>query len=136
MNKFRNKQGGFSLIELMIVIVIIGILAAVGVPIYTANVKKAKQTEADATLGLIRTQLRVEYAENDIYPLAASATDVTAVGDLDFDAADLTGKYFVATNYTYVSTDSVTFTLTCANNGVLDADRTLDQAGTFAGGNQ
>ena len=136
MNKFRNRQGGFSLIELMIVIVIIGILAAVGVPIYTANVKKAKQSECDATLGTIRTQLRVEYAENDIYPLAASATDVTAVAALDFTAADLTGKYFVATNYTYVSTDSVTFTLTCANNGVIDADRTLDQAGTFTGGNQ
>ncbi|MBC8400356.1 MAG: prepilin-type N-terminal cleavage/methylation domain-containing protein [Candidatus Marinimicrobia bacterium] len=134
MNKFRNTKGGFSLIELMIVIVIIGILAAVGVPIYTGNVKKAKQSECDATLGTIRTQLRVEYAENDIYPVANSA--VTAVAALDFVAADLTGKYFTAANYTYVSTDSVTFTLTCANNGVIDADRTLDQAGTFAGGNQ
>jgi len=134
MNKFRNTKGGFSLIELMIVIVIIGILAAVGVPIYTGNVKKAKQSECDATMGTIRTQLRVEYAENDIYPVANSA--VTAVAALDFVAADLTGKYFTAANYTYVSADSVTFTLTCANNGVIDADRTLDQAGTFAGGNQ
>ncbi len=138
MNKFRNKQGGFSLVELMIVLVIIGILAAVGVPIYTGNVKKAKQAEADANMGMIRTQLRVEYAENDTYPanaVAGTADAVTAVTGLSFVAADLDGKYFDAADYTYLWESATTFTLTCDDNGVLDADRTLDEAGTLAGGN-
>jgi len=135
MNKFRNTQGGFSLVELMIVLVIIGILAAVGVPIYTGNVKKAKQAEADATLGMVRTQLRVEYAENDMYPLEATEVAVSAVTGLGFSATSLDGKYFNTASYTYLSTDSITFTLTCAQGDILDADRTLDQAGTFAGGN-
>ncbi|MCF7798007.1 MAG: prepilin-type N-terminal cleavage/methylation domain-containing protein, partial [Candidatus Marinimicrobia bacterium] len=59
----KENQKGFSLVELMIVLVIIGILAAVGVPIYTSNVQKAKMSEADAALGTIRTALRVYYAE-------------------------------------------------------------------------
>ncbi len=134
MNKFRNTQGGFSLVELMIVLVIIGILAAVGVPIYTGNVKKAKQSEADATMGMIRTQLRVEYAENDTYPVKGSSTAVTALTEISMSANNLEGKYFPATAYTYVGTDS-TFTLTCAQGDILDADRTLDEGGTFAGGN-
>jgi prepilin-type N-terminal cleavage/methylation domain-containing protein len=129
-----RKQAGFSLVELMIVLVIVGILAAVGVPIYTSNMNKARQSEADATLGTIRTDLRVYYAENEAYPISA---DASAVADADWNnitAADITGKYFVAANYTYQSADGDDFTLTCAANGILDADRTLNAAGVFAGG--
>ncbi|NQV37056.1 MAG: prepilin-type N-terminal cleavage/methylation domain-containing protein [Candidatus Marinimicrobia bacterium] len=138
MNKLRKSQSGFSLVELMIVLVIIGILAAVGVPIYTGNIKKAKQSEADATMGMIRTQLRVYYAENATYPtnvVAATEDAVTDVTVLNFVAENLTGKYFAAASYTYLFETATTFTLTCAQGSVLDADRILDEAGTFAGGN-
>lgn len=138
MKKLSNRNHGFSLVELMIVLVIIGILAAVGVPIYNGNIKKAKQAEADATLGMIRTELRVYLAENDVYPpntVAATAEAVTAVSGLGFASGDLTGKYFAAAAYTYLRETTTTFTLTCAAGSVLDADRTLDEAGTFAGGN-
>ncbi len=139
MNKLRpSYKPGFSLVELMIVIVIVGILAAVGVPIYNGNVKKAKQSEADATLGMIRTQLRVYYAENASYPanaVSGTADAVTDVSSLSFASGDLTGKYFAAASYTYLQETATTFTLTCAAGTILDADRTLDEAGDFAGGN-
>ena len=104
----------------------------------TVAESKAKQSEADATIDMIRTQLRVEYAENDTYPpnlVAATADAVTLVVPLGMVDANLDGKYFVAANYTYLWESATTFTLTCANNGVIDADRTLDEGGTFAGGN-
>ncbi|RKY60156.1 MAG: prepilin-type cleavage/methylation domain-containing protein [Candidatus Neomarinimicrobiota bacterium] len=133
MKKLMNESG-FTLVELMIVIVIVGILAAVAVPIYQSNIAKAKMTECDAALGTIRTALRVYYAANNAYPTAAAGTAVTSVSGLDISTADLTGKYFTADLYTLASTDS-TYTITCDSDGVLGGtDRTLDHNGNFGGG--
>ncbi len=130
----RKKQAGFSLVELMIVLVIIGILAAVGVPIYTSNMNKARQAEADATLGTIRTDLRVYYAENNsTYPVVATDSPVVGATWNNINATELTGKYFTDASYTYTGDGSI-FTITCAGGNWLDTDRTLDQAGDFAGG--
>jgi prepilin-type N-terminal cleavage/methylation domain-containing protein len=53
---FRNKKG-FTLIELMIVVAIIGILAAIAIPMYNANVNKAKLQEATDTIGAIKDEV-------------------------------------------------------------------------------
>ena len=78
MKKLLRNQAGFTLVELMIVIVIVGILAAVAVPIYQSNITKAKMSECDAALGTIRTALRISYAEHGNYPVVATGTEVTA----------------------------------------------------------
>jgi prepilin-type N-terminal cleavage/methylation domain-containing protein len=133
MSKLRN-QNGFSLVELMIVIVIIGVLAAIAVPIYSSNVKKAKMSEADAALGTIRTQLRIYYGENGSYPIAATAENVVGASWNDIKPGELTGKYFTDASFTYVSADGINYTITCAKGNVLDSDRTMDQNGTLSGG--
>ena len=129
-----KRNSGFSLVELMIVIVIIGVLAAVAVPIYSNNVMKAKMSEADAALGSIRTQLRVYYGENGVYPTATDEL-VVDVGTTwnDINANELDGKYFSDSSYTYTG-DATTFTITCAKGDILEADRTLNQSGDLAGG--
>ena len=98
MYKLMNDKRGFTLVELMITIVIVGVLATVAIPLYKANVKRAKASEADATMGSIRTSLRVYYAENTAYPIRASYGPVHTMSDsIDIDSLDLVGKYFPAT---------------------------------------
>ena len=63
----RNKKG-FTLIELMIVVAIIGILAAIAIPMYTANVNKAKLQEAVDTLGAIKDEVSNYVSDRGTYP--------------------------------------------------------------------
>ncbi len=68
MNTMHNRRvGGFTLVELMVVAIIVAILAAVAIPLMAGNKKRAMSTEAETALGTIRTQLRVMYAETGNY---------------------------------------------------------------------
>ncbi len=129
-----KRKSGFSLVELMIVIVIIGVLAAVAVPIYTNNVIKAKMSEADASLGSLRTQLRVYYGENGEYPTVSPADYAIGASWNDIRTGELTGKYFTDSSYTYLCTDGTNYTITCTAGDILKTDRTLNQYGALAGG--
>lgn len=62
-NNQRNRQKGFSLIELMIVVAIIGILSAIAVPNYQRFQRKSRQSEAKATLAAIWTAQKSYFAE-------------------------------------------------------------------------
>ena len=62
----KSRMSGFTLVELMVVVIIIGILAAAAVPIYTAQTRRAKTSEALAGLGAIRSAERVYKTENGI----------------------------------------------------------------------
>ena len=69
---FRNKaQGGFTLIELVIVIVILGILAAVAIPKYEDMREEARTAALKGQLGSIRSALAIQYARNALSGSAA-----------------------------------------------------------------
>ena len=81
LQKFRgNNQKGFTLIELMIVVAIIGILAAIAIPNYLSYTCKAKQSEAKSSLGAIATCEEAYLAEYDTYKNAADADALAVVG--------------------------------------------------------
>ena len=67
MKRFRNAQGGFTLMELMVVIVIVAILAAVAVPLYINYVNDARNTEAKGAIGAIITAEQTWYQSNNDY---------------------------------------------------------------------
>ena len=81
----RNVQKGFTLIELMIVVAIIGILAAVAIPAYQDYTQRAQMSEAFTSVDGMKTAI-AEFAQtNGAFPAAA---DITAgIG------APVAGKY-------------------------------------------
>jgi len=68
----KNNQKGFTLIELMIVVAIIGILAAIAIPNFLQYQLKAKTAEAKTNIGAIRASSEAFAAENDEYLTAAT----------------------------------------------------------------
>lgn len=65
--KSLEKEEGFSLPELLIVLVIIGILVMIAIPIYQNITTKAKTTEAKIMLGQVETLQKAYYLEYDVY---------------------------------------------------------------------
>ena len=87
--RIKGKKG-FTLVELMIVVIIVGILAASAVPIYRANMRRALAAEGFATLGAIRSAQRLHYAEFGTFKVVGAGT-ATAGGiyaELGLDTTD------------------------------------------------
>lgn len=83
-----SKQGGFTLIELMIVITIIGILASIAVPAYRDYTIRARVAECASLFGPLKTDTSLLYSETGNLP--ASLTDLPRSSDV---AADYSGDY-------------------------------------------
>jgi prepilin-type N-terminal cleavage/methylation domain-containing protein len=69
----QKAQQGFTLIELMIVVAIIGILAAVAIPMFLDSMKTAKSTEAVIQLDKIGKRAIIEYNTNATFPQSEAA---------------------------------------------------------------
>ena len=65
--KIKKDMKGFTLIELMIVVAVIGVLAAIAIPNFLNYQCKAKQSEAKSSLGALRTGQEAYFAEYDTY---------------------------------------------------------------------
>ena len=138
----KDREKGFTLIELMIVVAILGILAAIAIPNFMRFQAKSRQSEAKTNLGAIGTTAESFRAERDTYIVAA----ISDIGWAPQGVARYSYWYDVAsTDTTFNSiaavvgqcdrsaapgTSAVTATATAfsaAAKGEIDTDATCDE---------
>ena len=141
--KRRKKNGGFTLVELMVVAVIVAVLAAVAIPLMTSNKKRAMATEAEAALGTIRSALRGMLAETGAYNVDRNGDAITAPVDavdiIEISEGDLDGRFFSDASYEITEVGTTNYLLTATGDDseapkaadVAGLEVTLDEGGQF-----
>lgn len=144
MISLQKRQEGFTIVELLIVIVVIGILAALVITTFSGIQRKARDSERQTDINAIHGQVEAYYAQNGRYPTNANldddtwvqanlkGLDVAALGDPKGASNDVAAAA-AANVYSYVESpagcdnDSTTATADCTAY-VLTA--TLEGGGT------
>jgi type IV pilus assembly protein PilE len=115
-----KAQKGFTMIELMIVVVIVGILAAVSIPAYSEYVIRGKIAEAASTLSDLRVRMEQYYQDNRTYLAVGGACGVAmptapAVKYFAFACAGANANSFVITATGGTTMTGFTYTINQSN---------------------
>lgn len=78
--RLQADRGGFTIVELLIVIVVIGILAALVIVTYNGIQQKARDTERKTDIKALQGHLEAYWADNAKYPTLANVNDASAGG--------------------------------------------------------
>jgi type II secretion system protein G len=125
-----KKQGGFTLLELLIVIVIIGILALLIIPNITSAPKKARDTKRKTDITTVRKGLEEYFVNNNVYPNALTDLQTGSapiIKTIPTDPKNGNPSYYAYT-YTPANTNT-TYTLSaCLENDQDNGDNVIAPA--------
>lgn len=115
-----RQQTGFTLVELMVVVVVIGILASVGLPAYQDYVVRGKLTEATSNLANARVKMEQYFQDNRTYDAGGGTTCPPAI-PASSDHFNYTCSGLTASAYTITATGKTNLT---------DFSYTIDETNT------
>jgi len=133
-----ESRKGFTLVELMVVILIVGILAAVAIPIMRGRIDSAKWSEGRSMMGTVASAIRAYVAEKDTWDAGMDGGFANWGTQLGFRDEDFDGTYFdsgmfdVAADYDPNSAPALTFTITGTNTDLTPNEYTLTEAGAWS----
>ncbi len=120
------KPRGFTLIELMIAVAIVGILAAIAYPSFTESVRRSKRTDAQGALSGLAQALERYYANNGTYCGAAGGT----IADCPVGAPTV---YSIKVPVDGTAYYNLRITALTRNSYTIEAQRTGSMAGDKCG---
>ena len=130
---YKNKlllkyDEGFSLLESIIAIVVLGILASISIPRFTVTLEKTKASEGVKILSDLLMAQRAFFAENQVYAPNLDDLDITITAPDNFNVIDDTSVDTDPTALAEVVRDTGDYTLSIDENGDITCD---DSGGTI-----
>ncbi len=111
-----KKDRGFTLVELMIVIVIIGILAAIAIPRFIGAQDRARISAAKAQLNSVRQALALYEMDHSAYPASTNDWDALIANLTDYVALpkwdELKDKVFEDGSFSFTNVNDTSYTIT------------------------
>ena len=120
----RSKRSGFTIVELIVVIVVIGILAAISVVAYNGMQVRAAKSTILTTLGQVDTFMNIDEARGRSYPLSldqvGGSGSFSPSEDLNYDYTSICSSYCLAVSSKHY--DAGTYSISSEELGIKEGD--------------